>query len=394
MSEHHRDKLTLKLLTVSQIATIHCLLRPSNKADSMITRTSKQTLLALVSFWLVNFSLAQDPVYTSCDQTNRYRRIQHVSSRSAPWRKSSSRQRSATSYYQQQQRRDYSSYLVDYEEASRDRRSRLWSVNFKTRNVGELSVTSRIVWATLAAFGLQVFRPGITSWGIKLSDPILQGQELYRLVTPIFLHGGVLHLFTNMISLQRMGNDVEKLFGSGRYLATYVAAGVAGNLFSAIKSPNPSLGASGAVFGVVGAYFVFLNRNDWLLGSYGQAMTNAITQTIAANIFLGAINPVIDNWAHLGGALGGAAMAYVFGPRLYLAEFPGGGRVVVDRPIVRLPRSLEALPGRVGHGFQRIARRMQVGRYTFDLPDKPWRNKRRPTRVNTPNRSIKPAKVP
>ena len=131
----------------------------------------------------------------------------------------------------------------------------------------------------------------------------------------MFLHGSIFHLFTNMYSLQNVGNDVERIFGPGRFLATYALSGIAGNLVSTFKSPNPSLGASGAVFGTVGAYFVFLNRNEWLLGSAGENMSTAIAQTLLFNVVLGMMNPMIDNWAHLGGAMGGAAMAYYFGPK-------------------------------------------------------------------------------
>ena len=369
-----------------------------------MTRLSKQlvTLLCFLGSTSLPFSAwAQDPLHTTTTPTHHRNTpltttlLASSSSASSssfrrhnkPWRRPRSyySSSSSSSYYP-----DYSSHFIDWEECRKDRRSRLWQVDFKTRKVGQLSVTSRLVWTNVIAFMAQVMSPNLTKWGIKLSERIMQGQEMYRLVTPIFLHGGLLHLGTNMISLQRVGGDVEKLFGSGRYLVTYVAAGVAGNVLSAMKSPNPSLGASGAVFGIVGAYFVFLNRNDWLLGSYGQSMTNAITQTIAMNIFLGAMNPVIDNWSHLGGVLGGAAMAYFFGPRLYLAELPDGGRAIVDRPIVRTPRSIEAFPDRVGEQFQRIIRRMQIGHYKLELPDAPWRQKNRPIRVPTPNRSIKP----
>lgn len=192
-----------------------------------------------------------------------------------------------------------------------------------------------------------------------------------------------------MISLQRTGGDVEKLFGGGRYLASYLVAGIAGNIVSAFSSPNPSLGASGAVFGVFGAYFVFLTRNEWLLGESGAAMTNSITQTIAANLLLGALNPVIDNWAHLGGAIGGAAVAYWFGPRLYLTELPGSAKqYIVDRPVIRLPRTVEQLPERIGRSVDGIWQRIPK------LPQqsaKPWRGGdfRRPKRY-MPTKSIKP----
>lgn len=191
-----------------------------------------------------------------------------------------------------------------------------------------------------------------------------------------------------------MGNDVERFFGKGRFIATYLAAGVTGNLVSAYMSPNPGLGASGAVFGMVGAYVIFLSRHDWLLGRSGEDMNSRLMQTIILNVGLGMINPVIDNWAHIGGAVGGAAMAYFIGPRLYLTDVPHGGRLVVDRPILRLPRHIESIPETIGDKWQRIMRRMHVIRYQKDLKDQPWRAapNQQPKR-DAPNRSIKPGPV-
>lgn len=138
---------------------------------------------------------------------------------------------------------------------------RPWNVDFTPQSPGHYSWTSKIVMANVFCYALQVFFPSITNKGVKLSDRILRGDELYRLVTPMFLHGGVTHLLTNVYSLQAVGNDVERYFGPGRYLVTYLLSGIVANYVSAVKTPNPSLGASGAVFGIVGAYYVFLNRN-------------------------------------------------------------------------------------------------------------------------------------
>jgi len=301
---------------------------------------------------------------------------------------------------QQQQRpttrydlEDMSAHFLDRDEWMLDERSRLFRVDLKSRRPNRLSLTSRIVVGTCAAFVAQAVRPDFTAWGMKLSDEILSGKQLYRLLTPVFLHGGIFHLFTNMYSLQQVGNDVERIFGPGRFLATYVVSGVAGNLLSAYKSPNPSLGASGSVFGTVASYFVFLTRNEWLLGSAGEAMSLAIAQTLLANVALGMVNPMIDNWAHLGGAIGGAAVAWYFGPRLYLSELPDGGRILIDRPVLRLPRAVESIPERVSDRFARISRRMRVERYKLDMPEKPWRprqRQRRNYRRDPGNRSIKP----
>ena len=122
-------------------------------------------------------------------------------------------------------------------------------------------------------------------------------------------------------------------------------------------------------------------------------MSSRLMQTIVLNVGLGFITPMIDNWAHIGGAVGGAAMAYLIGPRLYLTERPQGGKLVVDRPIVRLPRHIESIPERMAEKWQRIMRRMQVVRYKADLKDQPWRNYQQQQRRAAPNRSIKPGPV-
>jgi len=186
------------------------------------------------------------------------------------------------------------------------------------------------------------------------------------------------------MSLGRSGGDVETLFGPGRFLASYLVAGVAGNMLSAYKTPNRSLGASGAVFGVFGAYFVFLSKNEWALGRSGRAMTNSIVETMGANLLLGAISPSLDNWAHLGGALGGAAVAHIFGPRLYKVNTPDGGRFLVDKPILRTPRFLENM----GAPFARLAQRLQL---SGSGQDKPWRrNYQVPRSPNTPSQPTGP----
>ena len=129
---------------------------------------------------------------------------------------------------------------------------RPYTVNDTPTRPGQQSWTSKIVMANVCVFALQMLSPSITRRFAKQSSLILEGKELYRLVTPIFLHGSITHLMFNTFSLQNIGPEVERLFGGGRFLATYLAGGIAGNIFSAVKTPNPSLGASGAVFGIMG----------------------------------------------------------------------------------------------------------------------------------------------
>lgn len=283
----------------------------------------------------------------------------------------------------------------DEENWYNDKSYRLWKVDFAPRSPGKYSLTSRLVMANVFIYGLQVFFPSITKMGVKVSEKVLAGKELYRLFTAQFLHGGLTHLGTNIYSLQAVGHDVERYFGGGRYLATYLASGVVANVVSAIKTPNPSLGASGAVFGVIGGYLVFLNRNSGIFGRRGEYMAGAVSRTIMFNLILGAMSPMVDNWSHLGGAIGGAAMSYYFGPRLFIAELPNGGRTIVDKPILRLPRSLESIPERVGDRFRSMKRRMQVETFKAEhKADRPWR-KAKPRRdyrrrQSAPSKSVRP----
>eukprot|EP00980_Cylindrotheca_fusiformis_P022323 scaffold9191_cov114-Cylindrotheca_fusiformis.AAC.18 len=261
------------------------------------------------------------------------------------------------------------SHYLDYDDWATDKKIRLWDVRLNSRRPNKYSWTSRLVIANVAMFAIQTWKPSVTRMGIKLSNRILRGEELYRLISPIFLHGSIYHLFTNMYSLRNVGETTE------------------GQL--AICSQLYSLQI--LHWALLGAY----SGHDWLLGQQGRAYSDAVTQTLLINLFLGAVNPMVDNWGHLGGAIGGAAMAYYFGPRLYLAELPEGGRTIVDRPIVRLPRSIEALPERITNTMTRMARRMQIWRFKSDLPAKPWRPKgggsiNYQRRRNAPNKSIKP----
>lgn len=230
---------------------------------------------------------------------------------------------------------------------------KLWQLDISQAGqstIGKTTLTGKIFLFNIALFGLQTAYPQITALGAKRSDMILEGRQLYRLLTPIFLHGGIAHLAANSYSLKSMGANVEQAFGQRRMLATYVASGIAGNVLSALQSPNPAVGASGAIFGLVGAYYAFLSRNQDLFGGAARRQKMALVETIGINVLLGATNPMIDNWGHLGGFIGGVGMAYLIGPKLYVARVPLGGRagaggpgagnVVVDRPMLTF-RTLE-----------------------------------------------------
>ena len=206
-----------------------------------MNRHSSKSLLTLLFFSLLYQSASQQ----TFQQKPWLRRTARPNFTTPP------RPRSRPTTYAVPRQTGLASHYLDYDDWATDKKARLWNVKLNNRRPNRYSWTSKIVFANVAMYALQVWKPSVTNLGVKLSDRILRGEELYRLISPVFLHGSVYHLFTNMYSLQRLGNMAEQMFGPGRFLTGYLAAGAAGNLLSAINSPNPALGASGAVFGVM-----------------------------------------------------------------------------------------------------------------------------------------------
>ncbi|HEX2946652.1 MAG TPA: rhomboid family intramembrane serine protease [Clostridia bacterium] len=141
----------------------------------------------------------------------------------------------------------------------------------------------------------------LNTYGAKVNSNILSG-EYWRFVTPVFLHANIEHLLINSYSLFAVGVTVERIYGRFRYFIVYFAAGICGNILSFVFSPNPGVGASGAIFGLLGALLYFGVRNTSLFrASFGVN----ILVMIGINLFYGFTNPGIDNYAHIGGLIGG-----------------------------------------------------------------------------------------
>lgn len=171
------------------------------------------------------------------------------------------------------------------------------------------------------------------------NDALIRRGQLHRLCTGCLLHASVSHLFVNSYSLGNLGEVVEPWFGPGRTLAVYAVSGVAGNLLSLYARGAPvAVGASGAIFGLLGAWCVFLQRNADFFEECGVRVSDslgAVLKTAAFNAAFGALpGSRIDQLGHLGGFLGGAACSFAFGPRLRRSRFIGGA---VDEPLLRLP---------------------------------------------------------
>lgn len=144
--------------------------------------------------------------------------------------------------------------------------------------------------------------------GAKVNELISSG-EYYRLITAMFLHGGLMHLLLNMYALNALGPFIEKVYGSAKYVIIYFVAGIVSSIFSYMFSEGVSIGASGAIFGLFGSVLIFsLKMKDRV----GNGMLKNIVSVIGINIFIGISMPNIDNLAHLGGLIGGIFISLMF----------------------------------------------------------------------------------
>lgn len=166
---------------------------------------------------------------------------------------------------------------------------------------------------------------------------ILSGQ-LWRLISPVFLHGSLVHIGFNLYALYVIGPGLEKYYGHTRFLALYFLAGFAGNVASFILSgPNTaSLGSSTAIFGLLAAQGIFIYQNRRLYGQRTRGLLMNIISIAAINLFLGlSLSSMIDNWGHLGGMLGGLLFALLAGPKYEVEGLPPDLRLVdIRQPLV------------------------------------------------------------
>jgi len=202
--------------------------------------------------------------------------------------------------------------------------------NFQSRPI----VVYVLLGVTIAVYVLQFASEQFLGYdlpaelGVKFTPYIAAGQW-WRLVTPMFLHGSIMHLGFNMYALFVLGPGLERFYGHGRFILLYFLAGFAGNVCSMIFTPNPSLGSSTAIFGLLGAQAVFLYLNREI---YGHERTQQALRQIGIlaliNFVIG-LSPGIDNWGHVGGFLGGVAFAWFGGPVLKVKQ-EGIHLVLVD----------------------------------------------------------------
>ena len=150
----------------------------------------------------------------------------------------------------------------------------------------------------------------LLKYGANL-DVLVKNGEYYRLFTCIFLHIGIMHLLCNMYSLCIIGREVENLFGKIKYIIIFILSGIFGSIMSLAFTHNTiSAGASGAIFGLLGALLYFgMHYRTYL----GEAIKRSIIPIIVVNLIIGFFAEGIDLAAHIGGLVGGVLVAMMVG---------------------------------------------------------------------------------
>ncbi len=149
--------------------------------------------------------------------------------------------------------------------------------------------------------------------------PYIRSGEIYRLFTGIFLHANIMHLAFNCYALYILGSQLESFMGKIKYLLIYLFSGIAGALFSMIFSGGAaSIGASGAIFGLMGSLVYFGYHYRVYLGN---VIKSQIIPLIVLNLTIGFLSSGIDNSAHIGGLIGGALITIALGVKYKSSTF-------------------------------------------------------------------------
>ena len=190
--------------------------------------------------------------------------------------------------------------------------------------------TNAIVWLATAAAGGTENPEVLVDFG-AMFGPLIASGQYWRLFTAMFLHVGGPHLAFNGLGLIIFGPVVERSFGHVRFLTIYILAGLSGSVASYMfNSIAIGAGASGAIFGVLGALAAFFFAERRLFGSLALRNLAGILVLVAINLIFGLATPRIDNWAHLGGFVAGFLLGMVLAPQYMLMRTPFGQPVAVQ----------------------------------------------------------------
>jgi rhomboid protease GluP len=186
-----------------------------------------------------------------------------------------------------------------------------------------------VIFVAEVRMGALASRESLIAMGALARERVAVG-EYWRLLTAPWLHGGTEHLVGNGIALYILGMVCEAAFGPAQLVVMYVLSGLAGSIVSTLTSAGPSVGASGAIFGLQGAAIVLLRRERDRLLVRDRRVGFVLLIWAVYSIAAGLTTPFIDNGAHIGGALGGALIASRLHP-VVLSAMPAERVVAVRR---------------------------------------------------------------
>lgn len=174
-----------------------------------------------------------------------------------------------------------------------------------------LIVINIAVFFILTLFGDTEDAVFMLQHGAMYEPYVIEGHEYYRMFTCLFLHFGITHLLNNMVLLGALGWNLELETGKIRFMIIYFVSGIIGNIVSlfydlTLEQPAVSAGASGAIFGLMGAllYVVIANR-----GRLGRLSGRGMLVMVILSLYFGLTSTGVDNFAHIGGLVSGFLLA-------------------------------------------------------------------------------------
>ena len=179
-------------------------------------------------------------------------------------------------------------------------------------------VTTGLLVIITAVFGYEMFTNAfnnevlLTKMG-AIVPGLLERGEYWRLVAAMFLHGGWLHWFLNCWALYQLGTLYESMFGSTRFATIYFVSGIVASAASSIHmKAGLGVGASGAIFGILGAFIFSIRRSPLYRGQpWTKSLISQLVFWIVINIAIGASFPFIDNTAHVAGLITGLILGFI-----------------------------------------------------------------------------------
>jgi rhomboid protease GluP len=179
-------------------------------------------------------------------------------------------------------------------------------------------VTISILAVIAAVFAFEVFTNAFESDDLlvrmgAIVPHLIERGEFWRLIASMFLHGGWLHWLANSWAIYQLGTLYEVLFGSKRFALVYFASGIAAGIASSLHlQEGAAVGASGAVFGILGAFvFSLLRSPQYRHQRWTKSLIGQLVFWIAVNLYIGYRLPFIDNVAHIGGLIAGLALGFI-----------------------------------------------------------------------------------